>query len=64
MQTVLIHFKMSFIPMMAKLKHHYSSLQCQWSFRNHSNMPIFCSRKISYYHQCWKQMCSCLSFFL
>jgi len=37
----------------AKLKyqHHYSSL---WSFRNHSNMRICCSRSIYYYYQCWK----------
>jgi len=26
-------------------------------FRNHSNMLIWCSSNISYYHQCWKQMC-------
>jgi len=26
-----------------------------WSFRNHSNMLICCSRNISYYYQCWKQ---------
>jgi len=25
-----------------------------WSFRNHSNMMIWCSRRISYYYQCWK----------
>jgi len=28
-----------------------------WSSRNHSNMPIYCSRNISYYyHQCWKHI--------
>jgi len=27
-----------------------------WSFRNHSNMLIWCSRNIYYYcYQCWKQ---------
>jgi len=26
-----------------------------WSFRNHSNV-IWCSRNISYYCQCWKQL--------
>jgi len=25
-----------------------------WSFRNHSNMQIYCSRNFSdYYYQCW-----------
>jgi len=24
-----------------------------WSFRNHSNMPIWCSRNIPYCSQCW-----------
>ncbi len=28
-----------------------------WSLRNHSNMLICCSRNISYYYQCWKQLC-------
>ncbi len=28
-----------------------------WSFRNHSNMLIFCSRNIDYYYQCWKKLC-------
>ncbi len=28
-----------------------------WSFRNHSNMLICCSRNIYYYYQCWKQLC-------
>ncbi len=32
-----------------------------WSFRNHSNMLICCSRNIYYYYQCWKQLC-CLTF--
>ncbi len=31
-----------------------------WSFRNHSNLLIWCSRNISYY-QCWKHLC-CLIF--
>ncbi len=30
-------------------------------FRNHSNCWICCWRNISYYYQCWKQMC-CLIF--
>jgi len=37
---------------MAKLnfQHHYT-----WSFRNHSNMAICCSRNIPYYYdQFWK----------
>ncbi len=32
-----------------------------WSFRNHSNILICCSRKNSYYYHCWKQLC-CLIF--
>ncbi len=32
-----------------------------WSFRNHLNMPICCSRTIYYYYQCWKLLC-CLIF--
>jgi len=31
-----------------------------WSFRNQSNVMIWCSRNIFYY-QCWKQLC-CLIF--
>ncbi len=27
-----------------------------WSFRNHLNMLIWCSRNISSYYQCWKQL--------
>ncbi len=38
-------------------QHHYSSLQCHMIFRNHSNMLICCSRNISDYYQCWKQLC-------
>ncbi len=38
-------------------QHHYSSLQCHMIFRNHNNMLICCSRNISDYYQCWKQMC-------
>ncbi len=37
--------------------HHYSSLQCHMIFRNHNNMLICCSRNISDYYQCWKQLC-------
>ncbi len=37
--------------------HHYSSLQCHIIFRNHSYMLIYCSRNISDYYQCWKQLC-------
>jgi len=32
-------------------------LSVTWSFRNQSNMPIWCSRNIYYYFQCWKQCC-------
>ncbi len=28
-----------------------------WFFRKKSNMLIYCSRNISYYYQCWKQLC-------
>jgi len=52
---ILIYFKMYCIPVMAKLnfqQHHYSSLQSNMIFRNHSNMLICCSRNISYYYQC------------
>ncbi len=28
-----------------------------WFYKNHSNMLICCSRNISYYYQCWKQLC-------
>ncbi len=29
-----------------------------WSFRNHSNLIIWCSRNIPYYYyQCWKEFC-------
>ncbi len=37
-------------------QHHYSSLQCHMIFRNHNNMLICCSRNISDYYQCWKQL--------
>jgi len=34
---------MSFIPVMAKLsQHHYPVFSVRWSFRNHSNMLIWC----------------------
>ncbi len=42
--------KLSFI---AETKAEFSALLIQ-SFRNHSNMLIFCSRNISDYYQCWK----------
>ncbi len=32
-----------------------------WSFINHSDMLICCSRNISYYNQSWKQFC-CIIF--
>ncbi len=32
-----------------------------WSFRNHSNMLIWCSLNISYYYQCWNQWCCLIS---
>ncbi len=32
-----------------------------WFHRNHSNMLLWCSRNISDYYQCWKQLC-CLIF--
>ncbi len=38
-------------------QHHYFSLQCHMIFRNHNNMLICCSRNISDYYQCWKQLC-------
>ncbi len=38
-------------------QHHYSSLQCHMIFRNHNNMLICCSRNISDYYQCSKQLC-------
>ncbi len=44
-------------------QHHYCSLQCHMIFRNHNNMLICCSRNISDYYQCWKQLC-CTIFLL
>ncbi len=38
-------------------KAEFSSLQCHMIFRNHSNMLICCSKNISLYYQCWKQLC-------
>ncbi len=36
----------------------FSVFSVTWSFRNHSNMPICCSRNIyGYYHRWWKQLC-------
>ncbi len=37
-------------------QHHYFNLQCHMIFRNHSNMLICCSRNISDYYDCWKQL--------
>ncbi len=36
-------------------KAEFFSFSVTWSFRNYSNMLIWCSRNISYY-QCWKQL--------
>jgi len=33
----------------------YTVFSVTWSFRNHSDMLMWCSGKISYY-QCWKQL--------
>ncbi len=44
-------------------QHHYSSLQCHMIFRNHNNMLIYCSRHISDYYQCWKQLCCTIFYF-
>ncbi len=38
-------------------QHHSSSLQCHMIFRNHNNMLNWCSKNISDYYQCWKQLC-------
>jgi len=38
---------------MAKLN--FPVFSVTWSFRNYSNMLIWCSRNISYYYQCWKK---------
>ncbi len=45
-------------------QHHYSSLQGHMIFRNHSNILISFSRNISYYYQCWKQLCCLIFIFL
>ncbi len=42
-------------------QHHNSSLQCHMIFRNHNNMLIYCSRNISDYYQCRKQLCCTIS---
>ncbi len=52
--------KLSFIFVITKLNFQKPLLQMPvfsvtWSYRNHSNMQIWCSRNISY--QCWKQLC-------
>ncbi len=44
----LLHPKAAFI---------WPNMIVTWSFRNHSNMLIYCSRNISDYYQCWKQLC-------
>ncbi len=51
----MIYFK--FHDAQLYFQHHYSSLQCHMIFRNYSNMLICCSRTISDYYQCWKQLC-------
>jgi len=54
---------MSFIPVMQSWIFNIilPVFSVTWSFRNHCNMLICCSRNISYYYQCWKQLC-CLIF--
>ncbi len=39
-----------------------SAFSVTWSFRNDLIMLICCSRNISYYFLCWKQLCCCLTF--
>ncbi len=39
----------------------YFSYSVTWSFSNHYNVLIWCSRNISYYYQCWKELL-CLIF--
>jgi len=45
------------ISMKKQLQFNVLNLSMTWSFRNHSNMMIWCSRNIQYYYQCWKQLC-------
>ncbi len=51
---------MSFIPLMQSWIFTIISpvFSVTWSFRNHSHIMICCSRKVSHYYQCWKQLCS------
>ncbi len=58
--SILIYFKMKCIPVMVKLDSVFSVMQ---SFRNDSNMLIWCSSKIYCNNQCWKQL-SYLIFFV
>ncbi len=58
--SILIYFKMKCIPVMVKLDSVFSVMQ---SFRNDSNMLIWCSSKIYCNYQCWKQL-SYLIFFV
>jgi len=49
-----LYFKMSFINMMAKLISIITPVSSvTWSFRNHYDMLICCSRNITCYYQCW-----------
>jgi len=52
----VIYFKMKFIPVIFSI---VTTVFSAWSFGNHCNILICCSRNISYYYQCWK----CLIFF-
>ncbi len=60
---IWMYYKMSFIPVMQSWIFSIITqvFTVTWSFRNHSNMLIGCSRNISYYYQCWKQL-DCLIF--
>ncbi len=51
---LILYFKMWFIHV------NFPVFSVTWSFRNHSNMLILCSRNVYYYHS-WKQLC-CLMF--
>ncbi len=54
--SLLIYLKCNFIHVMAKQNFQHNCSRVTWFFRNHSNMLICCSRNISYYYQCWKQL--------
>ncbi len=56
--SIWIYFKMQFIPVKQSWIFSSSLVFCiTWSFRRYSNMLICCSWNISYYYQCWKQLC-------